>query len=226
MAVLELKYDANGLIVAICQDRVTGDIRMVAWMNQAAVERTVQSGRATFYSRSRQSLWTKGETSGNYLLVESIAVDCDRDCLLLTVTPQGPSCHTGSETCFFSSLSGSPEERPAPQFLTKLERELEQRRQSTSNKSYTKFLLESGADKIGDKVREEADEFARAIAAESDERVLNEAADVVYHLLVGLRLRNLSIEQVLHRLHSRSSQSGHEEKANRTGTPPCGSEPN
>ncbi len=223
---LELKYDASGLIVAVCQDGVTGDVRMVAWMNQEAVERTVQSGRATFYSRSRQCLWTKGETSGNYLLVDSIAVDCDRDCLLLTVTPQGPSCHTGSETCFFGSLDGSSEGRPAPQFLAKLESELEQRRRSTSAKSYTKFLLESGADRIGEKIREEADEFARAVAAESDERALSEAADVIYHLLVGLRLRNLSIEQVLHRLRARSSQSGHEEKASRTGRPPCGSEPN
>lgn len=223
---LELKYDANGLIVAVCQDGVTGDVRMVAWMNQESLERTLQTKRATFYSRSRQSLWTKGETSGNYLQVDSISVDCDRDCLLLIVTPQGPSCHTGSETCFFRSLDDSAEERPSPQFLAKLERELEQRRQSTSGKSYTKYLLDRGADKIGEKLREEADELARAIAAESDERVLNEAADVVYHLMVGLRLRHLSIEQVLHRLSARSSQSGHEEKASRSGPPPCGNEPN
>ncbi len=214
-----LKFDDQGLIAAIAQDHVTGDVRMVAWMNAAAVRQTLDSRKATFYSRSRQKLWTKGETSGHFLHVISMHVDCDRDTLLLRVSPEGPSCHTGRPTCFFQGFNALgdvvDQNPPAPNFLAALEREIVDRQSSTSTKSYTKSLLEAGADKIGDKVREEASEFADAIASETSERVASEAADVIYHLLVGLRLRGVELVDVLNTLAKRSGVSGHVEKAGR-----------
>lgn len=215
-----LKFDERGLCVAIAQDHVTGDVRMVAWMNAAALAQTLATGKATFFSRSRNKLWTKGETSGHFLHVMSTHVDCDGDALLLRVSPVGPSCHTGRPTCFFRDVNreGITQETapPASNFLSVLERELIERQTSTGKKSYTKALLDAGAGKIGDKVEEEAGEFAHAIASESDERVVNEAADVLYHLLVGLRLRGVSVSDVLTTLAARAGVSGHEEKARRS----------
>jgi phosphoribosyl-AMP cyclohydrolase / phosphoribosyl-ATP pyrophosphohydrolase len=215
-----LKFDANGLIVAVCQDHVTGDIRMVAWMNAEALAATLKSGLATFFSRSRQSLWTKGETSGNVLHVRSVHVDCDADTLLIRVSATGPSCHTGQPTCFFTRLDATGnavrEEQPAAFFLAQLERELIARQSSTAEKSYTKSLLAGGASKISEKILEEAGEFNAAISSESDARVVNEAADVIYHLMVGLRLRDIPFTRVLENLEARSKQSGHAEKAQRT----------
>jgi phosphoribosyl-ATP pyrophosphohydrolase/phosphoribosyl-AMP cyclohydrolase len=184
-----LKFDAQGLVPAIAQDRLTGEVRMLAYMNGEAIARTLETGRATFFSRSRQTLWEKGETSGHALHVREIYVDCDADTLLLLVDPVGSSCHTGQPSCFFRRLDagGIGEEiLPASAFLTRLEREIESRRQSTAEKSYTKSLLDGGAGRIGEKLREEAAELSAALASESDERVLSEAADVVYHLLAGL----------------------------------------
>lgn len=214
---MQLKYDANGLIVAVCQDHLDGSVRMVAWMNEEAVNATLESRKATFYSRSRQALWIKGETSGHFLHVVSVTVDCDHDTLLIRVRADGPSCHTGQPTCFFSPLpaeDGAPEQA-TPTFLSELENELTLRKLSTSTKSYTKSLLDGGAAKIGSKLLEESGEFTRAIEAESDQRVASEAADVLYHLMVGLQLRSVSMRQVLEELASRTKMSGHEEKAAR-----------
>lgn len=215
-----LKYDEHGLICAVAQDAVHGDIRMVAWMNTEALRRTLETGKATFYSRSRQALWTKGETSGNTLDVVSIHADCDGDTLLLRVRPHGPSCHTGKPSCFFRRLTvdGSTDtEMPAASFLADLEAELvERQRSSTGAKSYSKSLLEAGVGKIGDKVREEAGEFVQALESESDERVASEAGDVLFHLLVGLRARNVPWSQVIEVLAARAGRSGHDEKASRT----------
>lgn len=216
---LGIKFDKNGLCVAVAQDHVTGEVRMVAWMNAEAIARTLETGKATFYSRSRDKLWTKGETSGHFLHVMSVHADCDGDTLLLRVSAVGPSCHTGRPTCFFRDVNadGIREDTPspAPNFLSALERQLVERQASTSQQSYTKSLLEAGAAKVGAKVEEEAGEFAQAIAAESDERVVSEAADVMYHLMVGLRLRGVSLATVLTTLAARAGVSGHEEKARR-----------
>ena len=223
-SVSDLKFDANGLITAVVQDRLTGEVRMVAWMNEEAVQRTLETGRATFYSRSRQRLWQKGEESGNVLLVSEVSVDCDRDTLLVQVDPAGPSCHTGEQNCFFSPLDGL---QPAPSkgegsaaalalpFMERLERSLEARRTSTGEKSYTRSLLDGGAPRISAKMVEEAGEFSQAIASESDERVASEAADVVYHLLVGLRLRHVGWRSVLGVLAGRFGLGGLVEKAQR-----------
>ncbi len=217
---MDLKFDDKGLITAIAQDEITGDVRMVAWMNAEALKVTLETGRATFFSRSRGRLWTKGETSGHFLRVRAVHADCDGDTLLLQVNAEGPSCHTGRPTCFFRSLDaeGRATDAPLPpaNFLSFLEQEIEQRRSSTGTKSYTKALLDGGASKIGEKVLEEAGEFARAIAGETNERVASEAADVLYHLLVGLRLRGVSLQEVLSTLHRRSGVSGLVEKASRS----------
>jgi phosphoribosyl-ATP pyrophosphohydrolase/phosphoribosyl-AMP cyclohydrolase len=214
-----LKFDERGLIPAIAQDHLTGQVRMLAYMNQAALEQTLSSGKATFFSRSRAALWTKGETSGHVLHVLSVMADCDADTLLLSVLPVGPSCHTGRPACFFRRVDATGELRDEPSeaapFLSELGELLESRKASTAEKSYTKSLLTAGPDKIGAKIREEAGELADAIKNESDERVLSEAADVLYHAMVGLTQRGLTLRQVIEVLAKRTHQSGHAEKASR-----------
>lgn len=214
-----LKYDEKGLIPAVVQDRLTGQVRMVAWMNAEALERTVATGRATFFSRSRNALWLKGETSGHYLRVHSVYADCDADTLLVLADPDGPSCHTGRAACFFRSVAAgggvTDLETEATAFLQELEGEISRRAGSTAEKSYTKSLLDAGAGKIGDKLREEAGELADAIAGESDDRVASEAGDLLYHLLVGLRARGVPLRRVIEVLSNRAGTSGHAEKAAR-----------
>ncbi len=161
---------------------------------------------ARLFSRSRNSKWVKGETSGHHVDVREVRLDCDEDTALYLGRPNGPTCHTGSESCFGGER--------AP-LLLRLESTLEARKKSTGEKSYTKSLYEGGALRIGEKIEEEAGELARAIDSEADSRVVSEAADVIYHLLVGLRHRNVSIVSVLAELDRRFGQSGHEEKANR-----------
>lgn len=192
---------------------------MMAYMNQAALERTLASGKATFFSRSRGALWTKGETSGNVLEVVSVMADCDADTLLLSVRPTGPSCHTGRPACFFRRVTAggalADEATEAAPFLMELGAVLEARKTSTEEKSYTKALLTGGPEKIGAKIREEAGELADAIQSESDERVLSEAGDVLYHTMVGLAQRGLTLRQVIEVLAQRTHRSGHAEKASR-----------
>jgi phosphoribosyl-ATP pyrophosphohydrolase/phosphoribosyl-AMP cyclohydrolase len=214
-----IKWDAQGLCVAIAQDFDTGEIRMVAWISADALKATLTSGKVTFFSRSRQQLWTKGETSGHHLLVKEVHLDCDGDTVLMRVVPQGPSCHTGRPTCFFRRLeAGAWQESAAPAatFLETLEREIAMREESTGEKSYTKHLLERGVPKIAEKVLEEASEFGDALKNETGDRVANEAADVLYHLMVGLRARSVAWHKVMEVLSARSGQSGHTEKASRS----------
>lgn len=192
---------------------------MLAYMSRESLQATRESGRATFFSRSRGELWQKGATSGNALHVERIVADCDADALLLLVDPVGPTCHTGRASCFYRALDerGEPSSEAggtAP-WLPALEAEIEARKNSSAERSYTKTLLEGGHALIGEKLREEADELARAIASESDERVSAEAADLLYHLMVGLSSRGLSLRDVVSTLASRAGVSGHAEKASR-----------
>jgi len=216
---VELTLSTDGLIPVVAQDRLTGEIRMVAYANEEAVRRTLESGRATFFSRSRAELWEKGATSGNVLRVSDVLVDCDSDCLIYLVTPLGPSCHTGKPSCFFRRLDAdartTDDAVTEPTLLARLEATLEARKSSTAHKSYTKSLFEGGPSMIGAKVREEADELARAVAGETDERVTSEAADLLFHMLVALRSRGIGIASVLSELDRRSGRSGHEEKASR-----------
>ncbi|HTJ85096.1 MAG TPA: bifunctional phosphoribosyl-AMP cyclohydrolase/phosphoribosyl-ATP diphosphatase HisIE [Polyangiaceae bacterium] len=212
-----LKKDAAGLVTVVAQDRLTGEVRMVAHANAEAVERTVSSGAAHFFSRSRNALWKKGETSGNVMRVHEVWLDCDADAVLYLVDPEGPTCHTGAPNCFVTRIDASAKDgmRATPLFV-RLEEALEARKQRTGEKSYTRSLLDAGPEKIGAKIREEADELARAIASESTERVASEAADVLYHAMVGLLSRGVALRDVEVELARRFGVSGHDEKAART----------
>jgi phosphoribosyl-ATP pyrophosphohydrolase/phosphoribosyl-AMP cyclohydrolase len=211
-----LSWDAAGLVTVVAQDRHTGEVRMVAHADEAALRATVARGRAVFFSRSRQRQWMKGETSGHTMRVHEVWVDCDADAVVYLVDPEGPSCHTGRDSCFFRRL-GSATDEPlgAAPTLTRLFRTLDARRRATADASYTKSLLDAGPAKIGDKIREEAGELAVALDAETDERVVSEAADVLYHLAVGLLARGLSLRDVEAELARRFGASGHDEKASR-----------
>jgi phosphoribosyl-ATP pyrophosphohydrolase/phosphoribosyl-AMP cyclohydrolase len=227
-----LNFDANGLVPVIVQDHLTGEIRMFAYANVAALRHTIETGRATFWSRSRGELWEKGLTSGNVIRVLRVLVDCDGDCVVYSSEPHGNSCHTGAQSCFFRELdapvslsvgpSDASSEAPAwiacrseQALLPTLEAVLEARKASTAKASYTKSLYESGSPGIGKKIREEAGELAAAIDGETDERVVSEAADTLYHLMVGLRWRGVGVRRVLAELARRFGQSGHAEKASR-----------
>ncbi len=215
--VLPLAFDRDGLLTVVVQDHLTGEVRMVAHATLEAVKKTVETGRATFWSRSRGELWEKGRTSGNLLKVTRVLVDCDADCLIYEAEPQGPSCHTGAPTCFFQVLSGGvlTKAAPAQAMMARLEATLEARKSSEAGASYTKSLYEGGAEAIGAKLREEAGELADALREESLARVASEAADVIYHLLVGLRQRGIPWRDVLVELDGRFGTSGHDEKAAR-----------
>lgn len=215
MELAELKFDEKGLVTVVAQDHRTGEVRMLAHADSAALERTIETGFACFYSRSRQKAWMKGEESGNRLRVQSVWHDCDADAVLYLVQPEGPSCHTGREGCFFEQVHPSAKEGRAAPVLLRLEGELEMRKASSGDTSYTKSLLEKGAAKIGEKIREEAGELADAVAGESDARVVSEAADVMYHVMVGLLSRGVLLADVQAELARRFGVSGHQEKASR-----------
>jgi phosphoribosyl-AMP cyclohydrolase / phosphoribosyl-ATP pyrophosphohydrolase len=216
MVDIAVKFGRDGLIPVVVQDHLTGDIRMFAHATLEAVRATLESGRATFWSRSRNELWEKGLTSGNSLEVRGVIVDCDEDCLIYSAEPLGATCHTGAPSCFFQTLeqTGKIHQHGAtPQtVLARLEAQIDARKGSVASQSYTKSLFDGGAGAIGAKLREEADELARAVAGESEERVANEAADVVYHLLVAIRSRDVSWREVLGVLEARSGTSGLDEK--------------
>ena len=222
MALGQLKYDAAGLVTVVVQDRLSGEIRMLAHANEAALRATLDTGDGHFYSRSRGSLWRKGETSGHVLHVAEIWADCDADAVLYLVEPEGPSCHTGRQSCFFHLIDrvGELHEQPeahARSLLPRLVAELEGRKHASSEASYTRKLLDAGAAAIGAKIREEAAELSEAIANESSARVAAEAADEIYHLLVGLLSRGVSLREVEAELARRLGTSGLTEKANRKG---------
>jgi len=217
-----LHVDERGLLPVVAQDRLTGEIRMVAFATLGSVRHTLETGRATFFSRSRNELWEKGSTSGSTMNVAGVLVDCDADCLIYLVTPHGPSCHTEAPSCFFrrAVLKGDnvdidDAEVPAPTLLARLERVLEARKSDDADRSYTKSLYDAGPEKIGEKLREEASELAVAMASEDDARVVSEAADVVFHMMVALRFRGITIDRVLGELDRRAGTSGHDEKRSR-----------
>jgi phosphoribosyl-ATP pyrophosphohydrolase/phosphoribosyl-AMP cyclohydrolase len=189
----------GGLIPAIVQDAFDGRLLMQAYMNRAALEQTLDSGQVTFWSRSREELWTKGETSGNFLELVDIIPDCDGDALLVLARPAGPVCHLGAETCF------ETEERVRTDlsFLARLERVIAQRDSERPDHSYTVRLLEAGVKRVAQKVGEEAVETALAATAGDSEELLNESADLLFHLLVLLRSRGESLADVVETLSHR-----------------------
>lgn len=224
MKLSELKFDAAGLVTVVVQDRLSGEIRMLAHANLEAVQSTFDSGFAHFYSRSRKQQWRKGESSGHQLRVSEIWTDCDCDALVYLADAEGPSCHTNRETCFFQRIDAdgsvtNDATMHARSVMPRLFAELKARKTSTEGKSYTKQLLSEGVIKIGAKVDEEAKELVAALRDESDERVISEAADLTYHVLVGLLARDLDLRDLEAELAKRFKMSGLAEKAAR---PPKG----
>jgi phosphoribosyl-ATP pyrophosphohydrolase/phosphoribosyl-AMP cyclohydrolase len=194
----EIAFDENGLVPCVVQDARSGEVLTVAYMNEEALARTRETGETHFFSRSRQELWHKGESSGNVQKVVRLRYDCDADALVALVDPAGPACHTGERSCFYR---GDMDPTPAEALAT-LHRTVEERKASSNPGSYTAELL-ADPPHIGEKVREEADEVARAAAGESDTRVREEAADVLYHLTVLLASRGLSLADAFEELNAR-----------------------
>jgi phosphoribosyl-AMP cyclohydrolase / phosphoribosyl-ATP pyrophosphohydrolase len=194
----EIAFDEDGLVPCVVQDWRTGEVLTVAYMNEEALARTRETGETHFWSRSRGELWHKGETSGNVQRVRGLRYDCDADALLALVEPAGPACHTGERTCFYRGDM----EPAAHEALPALERTVAERKVAPKPGSYTAELL-GDPRRIGDKLREEADEAARAADGEPDERVREEAADVLYHLTVLLASRGLSLADAFEELNAR-----------------------
>lgn len=185
-----VNYNADGLVPAIVQDANTRVVLMQGYMNAEALRRTEESGRACFYSRSRRCLWTKGETSGNFLRVTEILADCDRDSLLVKAIPDGPTCHTGQDTCW-------GERNRRDDFLAYLQEYLRQRLAASPDESYTARLARRGVNKVAQKVGEEAVELVIEAMDNNDDLFLEEAADLMYHYLVLLLVKGHALEEVI-----------------------------
>ncbi len=195
---MNLDFDkVGGLIPAIIQDNETNKVLMLGYMNQEALDKTKELGRVTFYSRTKQRLWTKGEESGNFLNVISIQEDCDQDTLLIKVNPVGPVCHTGDDTCF------KEENREDVMFFKHLQRFIEKRHQEMPEGSYTTSLFQSGVNRMAQKVGEEAIESVIEACNGTDDRLVYESADMLYHLIVLLTSKDLSIEDLSRELQKR-----------------------
>jgi len=189
----------NALIPAIVQDAYDGRVLMQGYMSREALEKTIRTGRVTFWSRSRSQLWTKGESSGHFLLMKQVIADCDNDSLLVMAVPTGPVCHLNTPTCF--DCEGML--KPSLQFLAELEEVIAQRDRERPPGSYTAELFDAGTRRVAQKVGEEAVETALAASAGDKAELLNESADLVYHLLVLLRSRDVSLDQLVHTLRER-----------------------
>lgn len=203
-----LKFDAAGLITTVVQHAHSGEVLMVAWMNRDALALTLQRQRLVFWSRSRQQLWEKGETSGNVLKLVSLTADCDQDTLLARALPAGPVCHTGSATCFGEADSGVG-------FLARLQHIISQRAKESPESSYTAKLLAAGTQRMAQKVGEEGVELALAATTDDRQNIIDETADLFYHTLVLLRAKGVTLEEVTARLaerHQRSNNSSATER--------------
>jgi len=191
------KY-ADGLVPAIVQDAETNKVLMLGFMNAEAFDETQKSGKVTFYSRSRRTLWTKGETSGNFLRVQSVSLDCDADTILIKANPAGAVCHTGADTCF-------EEKNESENFLFELEKTIVNRKNNPSENSYTSKLFKLGINKIAQKVGEEAIEVVIEAKDENEDLFKNEAADLLYHLLVLFAEKEIKLKDVLETLRQRKN---------------------
>lgn len=202
-----MKFDQNGLVPVVAQDVATGDVLTLAYANREAIEKTLVSGEAHYYSRSRSELWRKGATSGNTQRVVEVRVDCDGDALLYRVEPRGPACHTGESTCFFTTLAGdgvgtaNADDTGFGTMVERLAGTIARRHTEMPEGSYTAGLIQQGTERLAQKVGEEAVEVV--VAALRDERLAEESADLIYHLLVLLEERGVGIEDVAKVLHDR-----------------------
>lgn len=226
-------FDDKGLVPAIVQDASTGTVLMLAWMNEEAHRLTLETKVVHFWSRSRKALWKKGETSGNFLHLVELRVDCDRDAVLVRARPDGPTCHTGATACFFHAVTEAGEGPEGAGFaerdddgvpalgagdvrvLDALAATIEARKRSTAEKSYTRSLLDGGAEKINGKIREESGELCAEFSSGPPDKIAHEAADLIFHVLVGLSARDVPLAEVWKTLQKRVGTSGHVEKASR-----------
>lgn len=197
-----IRFDERGLVPCVAQDWSSGEVLTLAYMSAESLALTRETGEVHFWSRSREEIWRKGETSGNVLRVKQLRYDCDEDAVVALVEPTGPACHTGARSCFFRDFGGAEPGPAGHEALAALERTLADRQHDRPEGSYTVELLDD-RERIGAKVREEADEVVRAADGESDERVAEEAADVLYHLAVLLRSRDVPLAQVMEVLNER-----------------------
>lgn len=196
---MEIDFEkCGGLVPAIIQDAQTKNVLMMGYMNPEAYQKTLETGKITFWSRSRQCLWTKGETSGNFLWLVNIKVDCDKDTLLVAARPEGPTCHTGTDTCW-----GEKNELNPLLFLSELQDFIEKRHQEMPEGSYTTSLFKKGVNRMAQKVGEEALETVIEATNGSDEKMVYEAADMLYHLVVLLTSKGLRIEDIARELATR-----------------------
>lgn len=199
---MELDFEKmNGLVPAIIQDNYTQKVLMLGFMNKEAYDKTVETGKVTFFSRTKNRLWTKGEESGNFLHVVSIQADCDKDTLLIKVHPEGPVCHTGTDTCW-----GEKNEQDI-MFLKELQDFIDKRHAEMPEKSYTTSLFKSGVNKMAQKVGEEAVETIIEACNGTDERLIYEGADLLYHLIVLLTSKGYRIEDLVRELKERHSEN-------------------
>ncbi len=201
----DLKWDDNGLIPAVVQDAVSGNVLMLAYVSRESLKRTAELGETVFYSRGRQVLWHKGETSGSTQKVVSIQADCDSDSILIRVHPRGPACHTGARSCFFKRLEGFESGPPDSigGIVSELEQLIAQRDAERPEGSYTARLFERGRRRIMQKVGEEAVETVIAGMGASREEFVSEAADLVFHLLVALHDRGVTVSDIARELRTR-----------------------
>ena len=193
---IDFEKSNDGLIPAIIQDVNTNKVLMLGYMNREAFALTETSGKVTFFSRSRQTLWTKGETSGNFLFVKNIAADCDADTILIKAEPVGAACHTGADTCFDEVNKGE-------NFLLELEKTIKNRKENPSEKSYTSQLFKAGINKIAQKVGEEAVELIIEAKDDNEELFKGEAADLLYHFIVLVQAKNLTLKDIFETLEKR-----------------------
>lgn len=202
---MEIDFEKQGgLVPAIIQDSITNNVLMLGYMNQEAYEQTIKTGKVTFWSRSRQCLWTKGETSGNFLNLVSIKSDCDNDTLLVRVNPVGPACHLGTDTCW-----GEKNEANPLLFLTELQDFINKRHEEMPEGSYTTSLFKDGLNRMAQKVGEEALEAVIEATNGTDERLIYEASDMFYHLIVLLTSKGLRIENIAQELQVRHDPNWH-----------------
>lgn len=202
---MEIDFEKQGgLVPAIIQDSITNNVLMLGYMNQEAYEQTIKTGKVTFWSRSRQCLWTKGETSGNFLNLVSIKSDCDNDTLLVRINPVGPACHLGTDTCW-----GEKNEANPLLFLTELQDFINKRHEEMPEGSYTTSLFKDGLNRMAQKVGEEALEAVIEATNGTNERLIYEASDMFYHLIVLLTSKGLRIENIAQELQVRHDPNWH-----------------
>jgi phosphoribosyl-ATP pyrophosphohydrolase/phosphoribosyl-AMP cyclohydrolase len=196
---IDFAKSGDGLVPAIVQDSNTGKVLMMGYMNRESLDLTMSTGKVTFFSRSRGKLWTKGEESGNHLLLRSLAIDCDGDTLLVKAEPTGPVCHTGADTCW-SEINHTPD------FLRHLEEIIRLRRKSGDKSSYVNSLISKGVNKVAQKVGEEAVELVIEAKDDNRELFLNEAADLLFHYLILLNIKDHTLQDVVDVLQKRHSK--------------------